>query len=753
MHIDRQALPGPGKSFFASPAVLIAVYLPPVFVGAFLMFWSEMLIGKMVLPLLGGAPMVWTTCMVFFQALLLAGYAYAHWTMRLGPRAQAMLYLALISLSLPFLPVGADATRPPPVDADPRPWLVGWLGVAIGAPFLVLAAAGPMLQAWFARTRHPDAVNPYFLYVASNAGSLIGLLAFPALAEPQLTLMQQSGVWSWAYAAFAGLIVLAAFVTPAARAAQAAAPASAVAGDQEADAPPAARPTGRDRARWVLLAFAPSSLFLGLTSLIATDIAAVPLIWMLPLSAYLITFMIAFARRPLIPHWAALILQPAAALPPLFIWFWDLGAPTYLTLFLHFAAFFMTALVCHGELARTKPAAGHLTDFYLCLSLGGALGGMFNSLVAPLIFTRVFEYPLVLGLALLLRPPAAQGSAEARRLDFLAPACWFGILLCALVLYREEIIPHETEVIASLSMLMGLLCIPAQQRTLRFALMAGGLVFANFVVPADKEEVVYTSRNFFGVLRVVDDEDDKARYLYHGTTRHGAQHTDRRRLMPISYYPDDGPVGQIFRLPGIDRRDAAIAAVGLGTGTIACHARRRQRLTFYEIDPAVKRVATDASLFTFLRDCPARSTIVLGDGRLMLAQAPAGSFDLILLDAFSSDAIPVHLLTREAVTLYRTRLKDGGILLVHISNRYLDLTRVLAPLAADAGLAAYVRDYEPPSTDKVSDAISNAHWVVIVPEGSARGIIEADTSWSRLEASPDMPVWTDSFSNLLGIIR
>lgn len=755
MHIDPQDLPVPGRSFLGRPAVLIAVYLPPVFLGALLMFWSEMLIGKMVLPLLGGTPMVWTTCMVFFQALLLAGYAYAHWTMRLGPRAQAMLYLALISLSLPFLPVGADATRLPPVNADPRPWLIGWLAVTVGAPFLVLSAAGPMLQAWFARTRHPDAGDPYFLYVASNAGSLIGLLAFPALAEPQLTLMQQSGVWSWTYAAFAGLIVLAALMTPAAKAAAVAAhvpvPAADPAADPAAETRADTRPTGRDRVRWVLLAFAPSSLFLGLTSLITTDIAAVPLIWMLPLAAYLITFMIAFARRPLVPHWAALILQPVMALPPLFIWFWDLGVPTYLTLVLHFAAFFATGLVCHGELARTRPAARHLTDFYLCLALGGVLGGLFNSLVAPLIFTRVFEYPLVMALALLLRPPAGPADAKTRKEDLLVPAGWFAVLLGVLILYREEIIPHEVEIVAILSMLIGLFFILSQPRTLRFGLIAAGLVFANQIVPPDKDAVIYASRNFFGVVRVVDDKDDKVRYLYHGTTQHGAQHTDHRRLLPIAYYPEDGPVGQVFSLPSIDRRDATVAAVGLGTGTIACHAHKRQRVTFYEIDPAVKKVAEDPRLFTFLKDCPARSHVVLGDGRLMLAQAPSGSFDLILVDAFSSDAVPVHLLTREAMALYRSRLKDGGVMLFHISNRYLDLTRVLAPLAADAGLQAFIRDYDPPA-DGFSNALLTAHWVV-VQAGPAPDIVAADKNWTRLEASPDMPVWTDSFSNLLGIIH
>jgi hypothetical protein len=742
MDKDNRAASSPGAPVFDRPGVLMSVYLPPVFFGALLMFWSELLIGKMVLPLLGGTPMVWTACVVFFQSLLLAGYVGAHWSLRLGPGVRAMLYLAVIAASLPFLPIGADAARPPPADADPRPWLIGWLTAAVGAPFLVLAAAGPLLQAWFARTRHPRAADPYFLYVASNAGSLIGLLAFPVLAEPQWSLSQQSALWSRAYGAFAALLVVAALV------ASRGAP-SAVA----AERPVAAAPPVRDRLRWVALAFAPSSLFLGLTSLITTDIAAVPLIWMLPLAAYLITFMIAFARRPPVPHWMASKVHPVAVLPALFFWFWDIGVANFMMIGLLFAAFFATALVCHGELARTRPAASRLTDFYLCLSFGGMLGGIFNLLVAPLVFDRVFEYPLVLVLALLLRPAADSPAADGRRLDLLIPAGWLAAMLAALLLYRAEIIPRESEVIGTLSVLMGMFIVLSQSRRLRFGLIAAGLLIANQVVPLDRGDVIYASRNFFGVSRVIEDRPAKVRLLYNGTTQHGAQHTDQRRLLPVSYYAADGPLGQAFALPEIDRADAVVAAIGLGAGAAACHARKGQRVTFYEIDPAVKRIATDPALFTFLRDCPAKSEVVLGDGRILLARAPAASLDLIVLDAFSSDAIPVHLLTREALALYRSRLKPGGLLLAHTSNRYLDLTQVLAPLARDAGLSAFVRTYEPPP-DSVSEAVSNAQWVLLAPAGSpAARSVGSDPTWDPLEAGPDAPVWTDSFSSLLGILR
>lgn len=736
------------------PAWLMAVYVPPIFLGAVLMFWSQLLIGKMVLPLLGGTPMVWTTCMVFFQSLLLAGYAYAHWSMRFGARVQAGLYLALIALALPLLPVGGGTATLPPVDGDPRPWLVGWLALAIGAPFLALSVTGPMLQAWFSRTSHRDAANPYFLYATSNAGSLIGLLAFPALAEPQLTLGQQASLWTWGFAAYGGLIVLAALTL------RAGAPAAGAAGQEIAAAETtgqeggtaAARPSTGLKMRWLALAFAPSSLLLGLTSLVATDIAAVPLIWMLPLAAYLITFMIAFSRRPAIPHWMALTLHPAAVLPPLFFWFWSADGPTYLMLGLHFAAFFLTALVCHGELARTRPAARHLTEFYLMLAVGGALGGLFNSLLAPMIFTRVYEYPLVLVLALFLRPWRSAAGALERRLDLLIPAAWAAALLGVTLVYRENLVPIEVETVVIVSLLLGLFGLRAQDFTLRFGLMAAGLIGVNLLVPALEESTLFSNRNFFGVTRVIEEPDNATRFLFHGTTQHGAQHTDQRRLMPIAYYAADGPLGQAFRMPAVDRREARVAAVGLGAGTLACLADKGQRVTFYEIDPAIARIAANPDLFTYLRDCPARSDVVLGDGRLMLAKVPEGTYDMIVLDAFSSDAIPVHLMTREAIRLYLSRLAENGLLLFHISNRYLELTRVLAPLAADAGLLAFVRAYGG-SPDNPSPEIWEATWVALVRPGPAQAPFAADDRWNPFEARDGMPVWTDSFSNLLSTLR
>jgi len=734
-------------SSLSRPIVLLAIYVPPIFLGALLMFWSEMLIGKMVLPLLGGTPMVWTTCMVFFQALLLAGYAYAHWSLRFGLRRQAMVYMALIAISLPLLPIGGDTNWLPPTLSDPRPWLIGWLMLAIGVPFFILSATGPMLQAWFAKTDHPDAVNPYFLYVTSNAGSLIGLLGFPVLAEPLLTINQQTWVWSAVYIVFAALIALVGWtIGKTGNDATRVVPTAMSAADSDA-----AAPSIYDRVRWVLLAFAPSSLLLGLTSFITTDIAAVPLLWVAPLAAYLITFMIAFAKKPILAHPYAVIFQPLAVFPPLMLWFWDVGRTTFLMMGIHFAAFFITAMVCHGELARTRPSPNHLTGFYLLLALGGVLGGFFNTVIAPLAFSDVVEYPLVLVLALLLRPPAEENDPARRRMDLIVPGAWFLLMLGLQWYARDNIDDDDVDVIAVASIVISLVCFQARLRPVRFGLMAAGLMSATWIVPPPKQETIFTNRNFFGMVRVVDDTDDQARNFYHGTTLHGAQLLDpARRLTPVTYYSEDGPVGQIFRLPQIDRKAARIAVIGLGSGTIACHARQRQAMTFYEIDPAVKRVAEDPRIFTFLKDCPAKSTVVVGDGRLMPRLELDKYFDLIVMDAFSSDAVPVHLLTREAFALYRAKLTSEGVVLVNISNRYLDLSQVLAGLAEDSGMAAFLQDYDAP---KGANAVSNSTWVAMAPPGPNLDALASDARWKRIKSKPGQRVWTDSFSNLISTLR
>ena len=750
---DSGRAPPGALSVLARPSALLAIYVPLLFLSALLMFWVEPLIGKLILPLLGGTPMVWTTCMVFFQALLLAGYGYAHLTLRLGARRQAMLHLALVILSLVALPVGQVAGWLPPATEDPRPWLLGWMAVAVGMPFFVLSATAPMLQAWFARTDHPDARDPYFLYATSNAGSLIGLLGFPILAEPLMTLPEQSWAWSGTYVAFGALLVLAALTLRrnGAEAGEAPAPAAAVAMTETA--PPraaTATPTLAMRLRWVLLAFAPSSLLLGITTFVTTDIAAVPLLWIIPLAAYLITFMIAFAKRPAIRHRWALLAQPVAVLPVLLLFFWGLHEATYWMMALHFIAFFLTALVCHGELARTRPASRHLTEFYLLLSLGGVLGGLFNALVAPVLFTSHIEYPLVMAAALLLRPLFGADSRRARWLDMTVPAIWFAAMLGFARLTQTDVTEDDLALLSTVSLVLALACFLTLNRPIRFGLMTAAILGAGWAVPQFTENVIYAERNFFGILRVVDDETGAVRLIYHGTTQHGAQLlTPSLRLKPTAYYVEDSPVAQVFEHAVRTRPDGHIAVLGLGAGTLACLGAKDQRVTFYEIDPAVEKVARDPDLFTYLKDCPPRTEVVLGDGRLTMARAPAHGYDVIVLDAFTSDAVPVHLLTTEAARLYRTKLKDDGVVIFNISNRYLDLAPVLGVVAPAAGMTAFLQEYEAPVGDRTAN---DSTWLVMAPPGAAEQRFRADERWKRIEPSKGLRAWTDGYSNLLSAI-
>ncbi|MGH3260643.1 MAG: spermidine synthase, partial [Trebonia sp.] len=384
--------------------------------------------------------------------------------------------------------------------------------------------------------------------------------------------------------------------------------------------------------------------------------------------------MIAFARRPPIGHRTALTLQPVAVLPALLLFFWGLNEAIWWVMALHFCAFFLTALVCHGELARTRPDSRHLTEFYLLLSLGGVLGGMFNALLAPMVFTTTVEYPLVMTAALLLRPLSGPDSRHARLLDLAVPAAWFVAMMLFARVTQKEVTEDDLALISTVSLVLALVCFLAVARPIRFGLLVTAIVAAGWIMPQFTEDVIFANRNFYGILRVVDDEDDNMRTIYHGTTQHGAQmQTPSLRLKPITYYVAGSPVAQLFGDTTKRHADANIAVLGLGAGTVACLAGKGERVTFYEIDPAVESVARDPKLFTFLRDCPPRLDLVLGDGRLTMTRAPDHGYDLIVLDAFTSDAVPMHLLTSEAARLYRAKLKDDGIVVFNISNRYLDL--------------------------------------------------------------------------------
>lgn len=736
-------------SFLARPSVLLALFMPPLFLSALLMFWSQPLIGKMILPLLGGTPMVWSTCMVFFQALLLAGYGYAHVSLKLGVRRQALLHIALLLVSLIALPIGFDAARwEPPTSDNPMGWLFLLLAASAGAPFFMLAATAPMLQSWFARTDHPDAADPYFLYVTSNIGSFIGLLGFPTVAEVFLTIPGQTSTWSALYLLLVAAIALAALKTRG-MATAAAAPKPASEGGRAAAG---TSPTAALRLRWVLLAFAPSSLFIGLTTYVTTDIAAVPLLWILPLAGYLLTFIVAFARKPIIPHARAVLAQPYLMLPVIMMFFvgGEGGSATWFTIGLHFLAFFVAALVCHGELARTRPNSEHLTEFYFMLSLGGVLGGIFNAIVAPVAFTSLLEYPLVLVLALFLRPGGGETVPRPALKDFVLPLAVFVPLLFAM--WRFHDVFDETSVQMTMAIVLSLICMSAAGRPWRLGLTAAAVLLAATAFPiGGRSNVLKAERNFFGIIRVVKEDKPPMMTMYHGTTNHGSQSLESgKNLVPQTYYFPGSPLTQVFQFPAVKRAGANLSVLGLGTGAISCMARKGQVFTYYEIDPAVERMARDESLFGFMRDCPPTIKVVLGDGRLTLQKMPNASQDLLVMDAFTSDAVPVHLLTREALAMYLTKLKADGVLVYHISNRYLDLAPVLAALAADAGLNAFIQEYDAPASDP---SAFGSTWVVMARPGPSVDHIRADGRWVELKNDAKRRLWTDNFSNIVTALK
>lgn len=718
----------------ASPAfparLLLPSYAATLFFSAGLLFLVQPMVTKMVLPRLGGSPAVWNTSMCFFQATLLCGYLYAHLlATRVERRAQALIHGAVLLAAAAFLPL--DLTRAtPPADGIPVLWLIGHLAITVGPPFFAVSATAPLLQRWFSRTDHPAAADPYFLYAASNAGSLIALLAYPLLVEPNLPLPAQSRAWALGLALVAAGIGVCWYgyrchpaVDPVA---------------QEERAPAL---LWSQRLRWVAFAFVPSALLLAVTAHITTDLASAPLFWVIPLALYLLTFIFAFASKPPLPHALMLRLQPLLLIPLVVV---SAMLHSIWLLVLHLAFFFVTAMVCHGELARQRPPAANLTEFYLYVSLGGVLGGTFNALIAPVIFPDIWEYPLLLALACLARPaPAADGSG-ARWADFYLPA---GLLVGFTVLMYGGKFPGWALVLALAA--GAVLLLRFSERRVRFALgVAACLIVEQFVAAGS---TLATARSFFGVNRVRLVEDGTLRIFQHGTTVHGVESTaPGEETIPLGYYNQSGPFGRFFTaLAGRDVRQVGI--IGLGTGGLACYAKPGQTWTFHEIDPVVERIARDPRYFQFLERCGNSPRVVLGDARLTLHDVPDGHYDVLVIDAFSSDAIPLHLLTREALALYRSKLVPNGVLLFHISNRYLDLAPVIAALAEDAGMPArHLIDVVPPPA---SDARLSAEVVALGQPGVSLDFLPASAGWQPMTASPGVALWTDARSDIISRIK
>ncbi|HJU65518.1 MAG TPA: fused MFS/spermidine synthase [Gemmatimonadaceae bacterium] len=742
----------------ARKRLLVALFSATLFVNAALLFSVQPMFSKMVLPLLGGTPSVWNTCMLFFQTALLGGYLYAHLSARwLGSRRQSILHLVLLIASLATLPIAVAEGWRPAAGATPVPWLIALLSISIGAPFFTLSAGAPMLQRWFADTGHPSAHNPYFLYAASNLGSMLALLAYPLAMEPNLRLPEQSRLWTAVYIALIAMILGCALALRR----RSNAPESATPRDQLTDwalslvDEPAADEsiTWPTRLRWILLSFAPSSLLLGVTNYLTTDVAPIPLLWVIPLALYLLSFVVVFARRPPIPHRFVVQAQPVFVLALVVVFALNMQRRQMMLAPIHLAAFFITALVCHGELARSRPGVSRLTEFYLWISIGGMLGGVFNVLVAPNVFDTLLEYPIALAVACALRPAMGRGYPKpySRLLDLVLPLTLM-LALYAFVrasLHQSMFGRHSTIITLAI---FALACLGFMHRPVRFALgIVGVLTGYSLGRGADPSEL-YTARSFYGVYKVRRFGPHHA--LQHGTTTHGGQAiaTDLRRE-PLTYYHRDGPLGQLFASLLQTDGDRRVAIVGLGTGTIACYGRSGERWDFYEIDPLIERIARNPRFFTYLRDCPPTTRVVLGDARLSLADAPDGEYDLILLDAFSSDAIPFHLLTREAIALYMSKVTDHGAVALHISNRYVNLLPVLTELARDARLAGSTGADHSLTADQRADYKTTSRWVILSRHARDLASLNRQSLWTPLPADADLRPWTDDYSDILSVFK
>ncbi|WP_439546287.1 fused MFS/spermidine synthase [Sandarakinorhabdus sp.] len=718
------------------------VFIVTILTGSFLLFLVQPLFGRVVLPVLGGSPNVWNTAMLFYQAALLGGYVYADRLQRWPVRRQVLVHLGLFALAALTLPVGMAGWYPAAGGMDPQFWLIGLLCVSIGPLFFVVSAQAPLLQAWFARTDDAAAANPYFLYAASNLGSFAALIAYPLLVEPLAGLSAQRWAWSGGFVVLAGLTAISGLLAREGAA-------------QVAVAAPVI--PLRRRLHWALLAAVASGLLLSTTTHLTTDIMAMPLLWVVPLALYLLSFVAVFSSAgPRLTRLARELTAPALVL----LGSWAClagGGPGVATLFA-LAGLLLLLLLCvalHGTLAADRPEAAGLTSFYLWMSLGGALGGLFCALIAPLIFPWPWEHPLLLLAAAALLPGrpwnerAGEPVVRTVMLIGVAALCWAAATRFQFAaLDVSNAWPLTSMLAVGIAATLALLLIG---RRWSFVVALACLMLAlGGAVQVQTDLQAKRQRSFFGVYTV--DPRPRAGYvaLLHGTTMHGAQSLNPwLAAEPMTYYLRDAGIGRALALMD---GDARIGIVGLGTGTLACHAKPGQRWTAWEIDPLVVDIAR--TRFSYISRCQPDMGIVVGDARLTLAQAAPGGLDLLAIDAFSSDAIPLHLMTAEAFALYGRALADDGLLLVHISNRFLDLEPVLAGIARDGGWQARVLQLPPPRSEGAGWIVAGSTWVALSRDSAGMdALVAAGGDWRALAARPGLGVWRDDFASVLPALR
>ncbi len=681
----------PTGSANAVPAVLFAA---TILISAFLLFQVQPLIAKLILPWFGGSAAVWTSCMLFFQLALLGGYGYAHWLNGRKGMSQTWIHLGLLALSLLTLPILPSAWWKPVGGEDPLLRILGLLAATVGLPYFLLSSTSPLLQSWYARSR--GGVMPYRFFALSNAGSMLGLLTYPVLVEPYLTSYQQAWMWSGTYIAFVAVCITVAFRSRHGVAAQRAA---------EAASTP---PTWMDRIIWMSLAAAASALLLSVTNHITQNIAAIPFLWVLPLSLYLLSFILCFDSDRWYSRWL-FTRMAAGAIPALAYAISDESNISNLKLAV--ATFcgllFVLFMVCHGEVARRRPAPAFLTEFYLMVSVGGAIGGLLIAVGAPYFFNALYDLPVVISLT--------------------------GILL-VLLLIRDKDGIEDWKILVPVSVIIAL-------GTTAF------LIRDTYNSFGDTKAL---ARNFYGALKVTDHSTDggygPARRLTHGTIDHGEQFLwPQNQRRATTYYSQKSGVGLAIKALQLEG-PMHVGVIGLGAGTLSTYARPIDKYRIYDINPLVVDIAN--KYFTFLKNCMAPKTIVLGDARLQLEKEPPQGFDVLAVDAFSGDAIPVHLLTHEAFQLYWKHLKPNGILAVHVSNKYLELGPVVKQLAQlDHKQATLVSN-----SDIDAEEVSTADWVLITNKPGFHDLPEVKAGAEKVEVRPGLRPWTDDYSNLYQIL-
>jgi hypothetical protein len=653
------------------------------------------------------------------------------------------------------LPLGLPDNINPPTESDPTFWLISTLFLAIGLPFFVVSTTSTLIQKWFSNIGLSSSKDPYFLYAASNIGSLIALLSYPFFIEPGIGLENQKIYWGGGYILLCVLILSCAVLFWKVSKKHQDSTANTVASEE--DVPEL---TLQKKLYWLILALVPSSLLLGLTNFISTDIASVPLLWVIPLTLYLLSFVIVFSKWGAKVHGLMVIIQPFVLLP--FIAYSLINPailPYWVNLALHLAAFFLAIMVCHGELARNRPHTRFLTDFYLIMSFAGMLGGMFNTFVAPFIFDSVYEYPIMIIAALMLRPRLRRSERpwlQQLGMDALFPLIIF-IVGLSIYFTTDNLGQYIDSIGAALILLAGL-NYSFRERPTTLALSTAVLIFFTMGLHGVLSSTLFQKRTFFGVMSVRDStllnekgQPEKYREFYHGTTKHGAQRLPRHlQQTPLTYFSRQGPIGQLFSEYNDQNNRWNIAVVGLGAGTLSCYAKKEQDWIFYELDPGIVDVAENPKYFTYLKNCAHKITMKVGDARLSIVKEPDQRLDLLIIDAFSSDAIPTHLLTQEAFDLYFSKIKPNGILAFHITNRHLALKKVLSDHSQTMKIPALIQEFKPKNPPPLVVATD---WVVMAKNKQVLEPLRQSNlgHWQKMPLYFGLKSWTDDFTNIIDI--